>query len=236
MLLVYTPPKRTKVVLKTIPLPSSQNIMPAGNDAVFWDSQAQSYSKRPVKDNDAYQKTLDRTFAFLKDTDSVLELGCGTGSTALRLAPATRSYLGTDISAEMIQIANSKAGSENSTLTFRVATAETLAAGETRFNAVLAFNYLHLVRDLPSTLRNIHGLLEDGGLFISKTGCVGEMNVMLRMAIPVARLVGKAPFVNMFGEPELLQSITDAGFEIVEKEIHASSHNDHRPFIVARKM
>ena len=210
--------------------------MSAGNDAVFWDGQAQSYSKRPVKDNEAYQRTLDRTCALLKDSDNVLELGCDTGSTALRLAHTTRSYLGTDISAEMIQIANGKAGSENSTLSFRTATAETLAAEEDRYNAVLAFNYLHLVRDLPSTLRSIHGLLGDGGLFISKTGCVGEMNVMLRLAIPVARLVGKAPFVNTFVEPELLQSITEAGFEIIEKEIHASSHNDHRPFIVARKM
>jgi ubiquinone/menaquinone biosynthesis C-methylase UbiE len=114
--------------------------------------------------------------------DKVLELGCGTGTTALRLAGAVQDYLATDISAGMIAIANEKrAAGPIPTLAFRTATAEALTPDTVQFNAVLGFNYLHLVRDLPGTLRRIHVLLAAEGLFISKTPCVGDMNPLIRL-------------------------------------------------------
>ncbi|MEL6287025.1 MAG: class I SAM-dependent methyltransferase, partial [Pseudomonadota bacterium] len=42
----------------------------------------------------------------------VLELGCGTGSTALLLAPSVAQITGTDISGEMVRIANGKAADQ----------------------------------------------------------------------------------------------------------------------------
>jgi hypothetical protein len=144
----------------------------------------------------------------------------------------------------MIKIANDKPRPNNNNnnadglphLSFRIATAEALTAEPTRFTAVLGFNYLHLVRDLPGTLRSVHLLLEDGGLFITKTPCVGEMNFLLRsVALPVMQAVGKAPFAAAFGETGLAEQIRAAGFDIVENEMHASKGNDHRPYIVARK-
>lgn len=52
-------------------------------------------------------------------------------------------------------------------LTFRTEAAESQTHQETQFTAVLGFNYLHLVRDLPGTMRRIHDMLEPGGLFIA---------------------------------------------------------------------
>ena len=211
--------------------------MSVETDAQFWDRQAKSYAKKPVSDEAGYQRTLDRTANFLKSTDRVLELGCGSGSTALRLAPATESYLATDISPAMIQIANDKnTASPVPGLSFRVASAETLATEKTRFNAVLGFNYLHLVRDLPETLRSVHSMLEDGGLFITKTVCVGQMNFLIKLALPAMKALSLAPNVLSFREADLVEQIKAAGFEIVENEFHATKGNDCRPFIVARKV
>ncbi|MFX4891515.1 methyltransferase domain-containing protein, partial [Acinetobacter baumannii] len=79
-------------------------------------------------------------------------------------------------------------------LEFRTATAQALELDETgQFNAVLGFNYLHLVRDLPGTLQRIHSLLAADGLFISKTPCVGDMNPLIRLVLPAMRAIGKAP-------------------------------------------
>jgi ubiquinone/menaquinone biosynthesis C-methylase UbiE len=66
--------------------------------ARFWDRRADGYSKRPIKDMESYEKTLDCTRKHLSASDEVLEVGCGTGTTALRLAPVVKQITATDIS------------------------------------------------------------------------------------------------------------------------------------------
>jgi ubiquinone/menaquinone biosynthesis C-methylase UbiE len=210
--------------------------MSIASDARFWDRTSRKYARSAIADQGGYERTLDRTRALLQSSDSVLELGCGTGSTALRLAGNAQHYLATDISAAMIAIAKEKhAAGPVPALVFRTATAEALSPDVARFNAVLGFNYLHLVRDVPGTLRCVHALLAAEGLFISKTPCVGEMNPLIRLAVPAMRAIGKAPHVSVFRATELCRQIQAAGFDILEIESHATKGNDNRPFIVARK-
>lgn len=210
--------------------------MSAASDARFWDRTSRKYAKGAVADPAGYDRTLDRTRALLGPGDRVLELGCGTGTTALRLAADVQSYLATDISAGMIEIAEERRTADPiPTLAFRTATTEELAPEVGPFDAVLGFNYLHLVRDLPGTLRNIHALLAAGGLFISKTPCVGDMNPLIRLVLPAMRAVGKAPYAGIFRAAELSRLIAAAGFDILAAESHATRRDDRRPYIVARK-
>ncbi|TIP60952.1 MAG: class I SAM-dependent methyltransferase [Mesorhizobium sp.] len=211
--------------------------MSTANDARFWNRTSRKYATGAIADPVGYERTLDRTRALLESDDRVLELGCGTGTTALRLAGDVQSYLATDISAEMIAIANEKhAAGPIPELVFSTATAEALTPETDQFDAVLGFNYLHLVRDLPGTLRRIHDLLAAKGLFISKTPCVGDMNPLIGLALlPAMRAIGKAPYAGVFRAAELSQHIYAAGFDILATESHATKGNDHRPYIVARK-
>lgn len=206
-------------------------------DARFWDRSARGYAKSPIADPIGYERTLDRVAGLLRPTDAVLEIGCGTGSTALRLAPKVASYLATDLSAEMIAIADEKlAASPVPGLRFAVATAGTTPAMERGFDAVLAFNVLHLVPDLDDALRRVFDQVRPGGVFVSKTACVGELNLFIRWAIPVMRLFGKAPSaVGVFREPALVQAITAAGFQIEAVERHGAKGHDVRVVVVARR-
>jgi cyclopropane fatty-acyl-phospholipid synthase-like methyltransferase len=52
-----------------------------------WDRFAKGYAKKPVADEDAYQKKLQITRGYLKPDHKVLEFDCGTGSTAIAHAP-----------------------------------------------------------------------------------------------------------------------------------------------------
>lgn len=213
--------------------------MSSDGDARFWDKTADKYSKSPIADETGYERTLDKTRDLLEPESHVLELGCGTGGTAIKLAPGVRRYLATDISTKMIEIARGK-NTDNDTvpgLEFRAATVEALAAKPARFNTVLAFNYLHLVRDLPGTLRSVHSLLAPGGLFISKTPCIWDMGLGLILfpVLPLLRAVGFAPFVVVFSAEDLKKRIEEAGFEIITTEYHGTRSNDKRPFIVAEK-
>ncbi len=211
--------------------------MSTASDARFWDRISRKYAKDAIADHGGYERTLDRTRALLKPDDRVLELGCGTGSTALRLAGDVHSYLATDLSAGMIAIAREKqSAGAVATLAFQIATAEDSIFEAGRFSAVLGFNYLHMVRDVPTTLRRIHTLLAPGGLFISKTPCLRDMNPLLSLVLlPGLRAIGKAPYVSVFSQAELYNLISSAGFEILATENHATKGNDRRPCIVARK-
>ncbi len=210
--------------------------MSTASDARFWDRISRRYANDAIADQGGYERTLERTRALLRPDDHVLELGCGTGSTALRLAGDVRRYLATDLSAGMIAIAREKlSASPVPALAFEVATADDSIRETGCFNAVLGFNYLHLIRDVPGTLRRVHGLLAPGGLFITKTACLGDMNPLLSLALPGMRLIGKAPYVSVFRQAELRERVSAAGFEVLAVENHASRGNDRRPFILARK-
>ena len=205
-------------------------------DAKFWDGAAKKYAASVISDIAGYERTLERMRGLLGPRFKVLELGCGTGSTALRLAGVVEKYVATDISSAMIALANEKlATAPGLSLTFREATAESVAAEGVRYDAVLGLNYLHLVRDLPGTLRSIHSLLVPGGLFISKSVCLADMNPLIRLAIPVMQFIGKAPHVNVLSADDLEREIKDVGFDILAVERHASKGRDARPFILAQK-
>ena len=205
-------------------------------DTRFWDKIARKYAKDAIKDMAGYERTVARVRECLKSTDVVLELGCGTGTTAMKLAPPVARYVGTDISSEMIAIAREKAAAEPcGNLQFSIAGSDRSTWPAGPFDAVLAFNVLHLVGDRAQYLRDVHAALKPGGLFISKTACLNEMSRLIRLAVPVAQWLGKAPSVAFFNGNELAREIAAAGFAIDETARHGSKPSDPRIFIAARR-
>ena len=100
----------------------------------------------------------------------------------------------------------------------------------------LAFNVLHLVSDLDRALALAVQALRPGGLLISKTPCITEMNPLIpRLALPLMRAIGKAPHVLCFNGDALQSAITRQGMEVVSVERHGTRGKDIRVFIVARK-
>ena len=129
---------------------------PMSRDSAFWDKTAEKYAASPIKDMDAYLQTMERTKSYLDGDDRVLEVGCGTGSTALLLSESVGHLTATDFSAAMIEIANRKLKSHSAdNVVFRQAPLPDPAIEAETFDAVLAFNVLHLVRDLPEVIRSL---------------------------------------------------------------------------------
>lgn len=209
----------------------------AASKARFWNKIARKYANDQIADLAGYERTLQRVQALLSPDDEVLEIGCGTGTTALRLAPGTRRLVATDVSAQMLVIANEKLAAQPlPQLEFRLADADAPVARRDTYDAVLAFNVLHLMSDLPHALCSALDALKPGGLFISKTPCIAEMNPLIsKLAVPLMRAFGKAPHVLCFNAAQLQAALTQQGLEIVSVERHGSKGKDARPFIVARK-
>jgi len=203
-------------------------------DATFWDRAAPGYAKSKIKNMPAYEATLDAVRRHLKETDTVLETGCGTGTTALHLAGHVARYVATDVSPAMIDIAQGKAATGRTpNVEFRVGGADIAGTAPDSFDVVLGFNLLHLVRDLDGAIARAHDVLRPGGLYITKTVCLKEMNVLIPLLIPLMRLVGKAPFVHSFRHQTLEQAVAGAGFEILVSRTFDGAPASR--FLVARK-
>jgi len=202
----------------------------------FWDKIARRYAARPIGDTHAYDTTLARTRAHLAPTDQVLELGCGTGTTALRLGADVGHLTATDLSGEMIAIAQEKlAVDPRDNIDFRRVDVFDAAFEVSQFDAILAYNILHLLVDMTPTLARVHRLLGPGGVFVSKTICLGRKAWHFRALIAVLRVLGKAPPGIEFLDPDDVQAaLRAAGFEILETADYPARPRAH--FIVARKM
>ncbi|MEP3278727.1 MAG: class I SAM-dependent methyltransferase [Stappiaceae bacterium] len=204
----------------------------------FWDRHAAGYAKSPIKNMEGYTYTLTRTRSYLKATDRALELGAGTGSTALELAPSVAHITATDISPAMIDIGKEKARHQGIDNIDFLAADSLVSNLEGPYDVILAHNLLHLVEDLPATLKRVHALLKPGGLFISKTFCkparIGPpLYYAMRLALPLMRLFGKAPYVAVMRIAELETAITDEGFTIIETGNYPAKELSR--YIVARR-
>lgn len=201
------------------------------NPATFWDRAAKKYAASAIGNPEAYHYTLGRTRSYLRPTDHVLEIACGTGSTAVLLSPDVARYVGTDISPEMIRIARDKLPVDGADLSFDVA-GDLPENGP--FDVILAHSFFHLVPDMERRMARIYDLLSPGGYFISKTAALkgrGLKWALIGAVIPLMQMLGKAPYLRKFSAAQLEQAVSDAGFEIVESGDFASPAR----YIVARK-
>ena len=199
----------------------------------FWDKIADRYSKKPVADEEAYQKKLQITREYLRSDMEVLEFGCGTGSTAITHAPFVKHIQAIDISSRMIEIAQGKADASNvENVTFERAAVDELSAPDQTFDAVLGLSILHLLENKEDVISKVHGMLKPGGFFVSSTACLGDTMKFFKIIAPIGKFFGFMPLVKVFTTKELQASLTDAGFEI---DYQWQPGKGKATFIVAKK-
>lgn len=199
----------------------------------FWDRHAEGYAKKPVSDEESYQKKLAVTRNYLNAESEVLEIGCGTGSTALVHAPLVKHILATDFSAKMIEIADRKAHAAGvGNVTFRQQSIDGLNIPDGSMDVVMAHSVLHLLEDKEAAIAKVYRMLKPGGSFVTSTVCLGETMKFFKYIGPIGHFLRVLPIVKVFTPDELEWSFIQSGFEI-----------DHRwqpgrgksVFIVAKK-
>ncbi|MEL7461489.1 MAG: class I SAM-dependent methyltransferase [Pseudomonadota bacterium] len=201
----------------------------------FWNWVATWYSKNPVPDEAAYARKLDAAAARLTPSARVVEFGCGTGTTAVHLAPKAGHIEAVDFSARMLEIAQDRAANAGvSNITFTANTIEGFAGDPGAYDMVMMHSLLHLLPNPGAAVSKAYRLLAPGGWFLSSTTTLGDDGLALIANVmrPAAAL-GLLPRLTVFSGDDLRAMITGAGFEIVD---------DWKPkpkaavFIVARKV
>jgi len=203
------------------------------DSARFWDRMAKRYSKIPIADEATYEKKLQVTRDYFSPDMEVFEFGCGTGSTAILHAPHVKHIQAIDISSNMIEIAQSKADTENiSNITFQCSSMHEFNASDHSFDAVLGLNVVHLLQDMDEVFVRAHKMLKPDGVFVISIPCVGVMIPLFKIIAPLGRFLGLLPMIRDLSVDELESSLKRAAFDI---DYRWEPDSKKSAFIVAKK-
>lgn len=187
-------------------------------DQRFWDRNAARYARSPVADTAAYEVKLQATREYLTPESLVLELGCGTGSTALLHAPHVRHIRAVDFSKEMIGIARGKAREAGiGNVTFEQADVMDMPLDDNAYDMVMAMSILHLLEDPDAALARAFGTLKPGGVLVTSTACIGNVAPFLKPVASLGRAIGLLPRLTMMTGDALVARVAAAGFDIVHR-------------------
>ena len=181
----------------------------------FWDRFANFYDSFIDKVfKKTYKTILENMNSDLNLNHHVLEIGTGTGTIPFAIGSKVSSIIATDISPEMIRIANRKLiKSKNKNIEFQIQDSYNLTFPDKSFDIVIASNLLHLLYEPEKALHEIKRVLKDNGIFIAPTLCVGE-NIRSKM---IATLIGSLSgfkVVNKWSFIDFKSMLTHNGFGI----------------------
>ena len=159
----------------------------------FWDKASKNYDKTEERFEYIHKKARENTRKYLKESQIVLDYGCGTGTASCEFASLVEEIYGIDISSEMIRIAKDKlAASEVDNVNFEKADIFDSKYQNESFDVILAFNMLHTVPNPQSVVQRVNDLLKHDGLFISITPCLGQkMSFLINLQIQFVRVLCK---------------------------------------------
>ena len=161
-----------------------------------YDSRAADYAAK----TDDYNTADPRLAAFIAACPAggrVLDLGCGPGISAAKMAEAGLTVEAVDASAEMVALAGRHPG-----VTARQAAFDEIA-GEDVYDGIWAnFSLLHAPRaDFPRHLATLHRVLKTGGAFL----------IGMKLGAGAARdAIGR--LYTYYSEDELMDYLRAAGF------------------------
>jgi 2-polyprenyl-3-methyl-5-hydroxy-6-metoxy-1,4-benzoquinol methylase len=183
---------------------------------LFWNLIAKRYIAGPVPDETVYQRKLAETRARLKPDWDLLEVGCGSGNTALAHAPYVAHVHAVDFARNMLAHGRARAESEQvANIDFECSSLAELATDKT-YDAVLMLSLIHLIPDWQGAIAKAWALTRPGGIFVSSTACLGDTPALARLALKALGATGLLPRLAQFTPETLIAAIEAQGFAIEE--------------------
>ena len=189
---------------------------------------AGQFEKRASKSKIAENKTLINAKKYLKASDIVLDYGCATGLFSIELAGSVKKVHGLDFSSRMIEMANRKKDElkiEN--IDFARGTIFDGRYEKESFDIIFASDILHLVEDAPKVVRRLNELLKPGGMIITATATMGEMNSFIKVIFSLLNKIGLVPKLSYFKMRDVEALIANGGFQIIETEILNKNNTEY---------
>jgi ubiquinone/menaquinone biosynthesis C-methylase UbiE len=145
----------------------------------------------------------------------VIDIGCGTGRYALRLASATEAQVfATDLSRAMVEQGREKDNGED--VSWSLSDACRIPFANERFDVALLFLVLHVVKDSKKALQEAHRILRPGGhcLILAHSRFQLDRQTVFRY-FPEARKLNKKRMLSL---TKLKERVRETGFHHLRTE------------------
>lgn len=205
----------------------------------FWDGASKNYDKTEERFEYIHSKSRENTQKFLKNSDTVLDYGCGTGTAACQFSSQVKEIHAIDISSNMIAIAKEKAAfAKVENVNFEQSDIFDSKYSKESYDVILAFNMLHTVPSPQHVVLRINELLKPEGLFISVTPCLRQkMSFLVNLQIQLVRVLCKLGLIPIpirrVTSSEVEDLLKVGGFQTVESEEIYKDASSY--FVVAKK-
>jgi len=198
--------------------------------ALFWNRVAKHLNYSIDKTS---LKAIQLFAKYISKQDVILDFGCGQGTISCELAKKVKHVYGIDISTEMLKRATKNAEEKDiQNVSFTQTSVFEKSPIATTPNAILAFNVLQYIENLPELIARFHTILNKDGLFISSTACLAEKKTFSRFFMYFLMRIKVVPPTHFLQATELREIINKEGFEVIEHVLLSKMPDQ---LIIARK-
>ncbi len=193
------------------------------NDYEYWSKRASIFDKAScdMDEKCSLDNKLDWVIRQFHDTDTTLEIGCGTGIYSALIANKVNNLIATDMSSEMLAFARKKLNQYDN-VEIRREDCYAISYEDNTFDSILLANLIHIVTDPPSVLKEIRRVLKkDGRVIIVSYTFYGLSFIQKIIAIVhYIKNFGLPPSSGKMLSPADLSKIAeDAGFSVRESKL-----------------
>ena len=176
-------------------------------------------SKSKPEPNQTASKIIESSKEFLEKGNYVLDFGCGSGAITNKLSKVAKSIDAIDISSGMLEFAKKQAEKDSiANINYIQASIFDERLKDKKYDAILAFNVLHYIEDVPKLIERINTLLKPNGIFVSSTACLKEKRSFVSYLVLLLTKIGMMPKIFFYKKNELEILITNGNFEIIKSE------------------
>jgi ubiquinone/menaquinone biosynthesis C-methylase UbiE len=193
----------------------------------FWNREAMRFSK---SGNQESIKLVQRSIPYINADDRLLDFACGTGQSTLLFSDTAKEAIGLDYSEEMIEYAKLN---ENPKVSFYCGSFNHPILQAESFDVIVAFNVLHLVKDLDKIQGMFYQALKPGGYFISYTPCLSNTKSLWVRLIELLSKLNLFPQVFPLRSKELIQQLKNKHFTLIHES--REGQKIQNLFLVLRK-
>lgn len=208
-------------------------------EKTYWNKLSNNYDNFIARHWNIYNSSLfDKITREISKGTVVLDVACGTGLIAEKMAAKAKNVVAVDLSENMIAQATSKQKAlDIENIEYRVEDAYHLPFGDGIFDMATCINALHNMQNPEKALSEIRRVLKPGGKLIVSIVGIGT-SLRFKIMFTLMRVFQKLP-LPVFHKVNLNQAadiVKRAGFEVIKNE-QIKDDRDMMPllYLIAQK-